>query len=116
MPDCQTRQLRQMEDVEQQCIRCAYVWKVEAGTIEGVQYFVCPTCQHPALPARYNAAIVVAKATLCQLIPHYQNAKKREAARLKRLEQEQRKQAAQEATAEEETPDADNHDADNYQA
>jgi hypothetical protein len=76
LPNCQTRQLRQMEDVEQRCIRCAHVWKVEAGTIDGVQYFVCPTCQHPALPARYNTAIVVAKATLCQLIPPLQEREK----------------------------------------
>jgi hypothetical protein len=83
-PACQAWQIWQTEEDEQRCPQCHHVWQAAAEAIVAEQYFVCPICQHPALLARHNTAIVVAQETLCQLVAHYRRAKKREEARQKR--------------------------------
>jgi hypothetical protein len=71
--ECQTWNIRDEGAGEQQCTACEHIWQVNSEDLVREQYFVCPTCQQPALLARYNAAIVVAQETLCDLTRHWKN-------------------------------------------
>jgi hypothetical protein len=71
--ECQTWNIRDEGAGEQQCTACEHIWPVNSEDLVREQYFVCPTCQQPALLARHNAAIVVAQETLCDLTRHWKN-------------------------------------------
>lgn len=107
---CQTWQVWQADAAVQVCPACRHTWRVESATIIAEHYFVCPTCQNPALPARQNTAIVVAQETLCQLIPHYKNAKKFDEERKKRQAEQARRKKAEQAGTQEGVLEADTED------
>lgn len=70
---CQTWQVWDSAREMQQCCACGHNWKVTADAIRIESYFVCPTCQQSARPARHNTAIIVAQETLRELKQHWGN-------------------------------------------
>jgi hypothetical protein len=97
---CRQWQHWQADEARQQCSACQHTWRVNVATIIRESYFVCAACQKKALPARHNTAIVVAQEMLRQINPHYQNARKREEARLRRKAQEEERRRAEAEQAE----------------
>jgi uncharacterized protein (DUF3820 family) len=71
--ECKTWQVWQDERAEQHCAVCHQNWQIEPDDVVSEWYFVCPTCQQSALPARYNTAAVVAQETLREMKRHWKN-------------------------------------------
>jgi hypothetical protein len=73
-PSCRRQQRLDNNSESCRCIECGHAWQPPKDQIKVDHLFACPSCQAPALLARYNTAIVVAQRTLCELVRHHEHA------------------------------------------